>query len=100
MFINVGRFTFRPMSQEERQQLAVRLEQDIPPIVRASPGFRGVSFLRVGADEMMAVWLWDSAADWDAALARLGPWLQANAFPYLAKPPERVGGDVVLEIKP
>jgi hypothetical protein len=55
-------------------------------IVQESQGFRGVSFLRVGDDQMMAVWLWDSAADWDAAPAQVGPWLQTHAIPNLAPP--------------
>jgi hypothetical protein len=46
----------------------------------------------------MTVWLWDSAADWDAALAKLGPFIQANFAPNLAQPPERLGGDVALQV--
>ena len=78
MFVNVGRFRFRPMGQAEHQSMMQRIEQDIPPIARASPGFRGVYFARPSDDEVMAVWLWDSAADWEVALTRLEPWLRAG----------------------
>jgi hypothetical protein len=100
MFVNVGRFRFRPMSQDERQNMIQRVADDVPPIARESPGFRGVYFVRTGDDEVMAVWFWDSAADWDAALPRFGPGLQEYVIPNLAQPPERVGGDVVFQVTP
>jgi hypothetical protein len=100
MFVNVGRFTFRPMSQDERQRLMERMAQDVPPIARESPGFRGVYFTRPSDDEVMAVWLWESEADWNAALARFGPLLQAYVVPNLAQPPDRAGGEVVLQVTP
>jgi hypothetical protein len=100
MFVNVGRFRFRPMAQEERGRILQRIEQDVPPIARESPGFRGVYFARPSDDEVMAVWLWDSAADWEAALARFGPLLQEYVVPHLAGPPERVGGEVVVQVAP
>ena len=100
MFVNVGRFRFRPMGQDEQQSLLLRIEQDTPPIARESPGFRGVYFARPSDDELMTVWLWDSAADWEAALARFGPFLQQHVVPNLAQPPERVGGEVVLQVMP
>jgi heme-degrading monooxygenase HmoA len=100
MFVNVGRFHFRPMSQDERQHLIQRIEQDIPPIVRQSPGFRGVYFVSPTPDEVMTVWLWDSESDWDAAFARMGPHLQEYVVPNLDQPPDRAGGSVVLEIMP
>ena len=100
MFVNVGRFHFRPMGQDERQSMLQHIEQDVPPIARASAGFRGVYFARPSDDEVMAVWLWDSAADWEAALPRFGPSLQASIVPHLAQPPERVGGEVVVQVTP
>jgi heme-degrading monooxygenase HmoA len=96
MFVNVGRFRFRPMGEEERRAVVQSIERDVPPIARASPGFRGVYFARTGDDEVMAVWLWDSAADWEAAL----PSLQAHVVPNLAQPPERVGGEVIVQVSP
>ena len=66
MFVNVGRFRFRPMGDGERQGMIQRIAQDVPPVARQSPGFRGVYFARPSDDEVMAVWLWDSAADWEA----------------------------------
>jgi hypothetical protein len=72
--------------------------QDAPPLARVSGGFRGVYFARPSEDEVLAVWLWDSAADWEAALPRFGPSLQANIVPHLAQPPERVGGEVVVQV--
>ena len=64
MFINVGRFVFRPMGEDERKSLMQRMEQDVPPMARESHGFRGVYFARSSDDELMTVWLWDSEADW------------------------------------
>ena len=58
---------------------------------------RGVYFVRPSDDELMAVWLWDSEADWDAAFPRFGPSLQEYVVPSLAQPPDRAGGDVVNE---
>jgi hypothetical protein len=48
----------------------------------------------------MTVWLWDTEADWEAALARMGPLLQQHVVPHLAQPPERVSGDVVAQVTP
>jgi hypothetical protein len=100
MFVNVGRFHFRPMGQDDQQSLIQRIEQETPPIARESPGFRGVYFARPSDDELMTVWLWDSEADWEAALARFGPFLQQHVVPHLAQPPERVGGEVVVQVTP
>jgi hypothetical protein len=55
MFVNVGRFRFRPMGQDEPQRLMQSIEQDIPPIARESPGFRGIYFARLSDDELMTV---------------------------------------------
>lgn len=60
----------------------------------------GVYFVRTGDEELMTVWLWDSEADWNAALPRFGPFLQEHVAPYLAQPPERVGGAVVVQVTP
>lgn len=100
MFVNVGRFRFHPMTQDEWQSLLQGIERDLAPLVRESPGFRGVYFARSGDDELMAVWLWDSAPDWQARLARLGPYLQQQVLPNLAQPPERVGSEVAVQIMP
>lgn len=88
------------MSQDEKRGLAQRMEQDIPPIARESRGFRGVYFAQTGDDELMTVWLWDTEADWNTALARFGPLLQEYVVPNLDQPPDRVGGDVVLQFAP
>jgi hypothetical protein len=100
MFVNVGRFRFRPMGQDEQQSLIQRIQEETPPLVQGSPGFRGVYFVRPSDDELMTVWLWDKEADWEAALARFGPFLQQHVAPNLAQPPERVGGEVVVEVTP
>jgi hypothetical protein len=100
MFVNVGRFRFRQMGQDEQQRLMQSIEQDLPPIARESPGFRGVYFARLSDEELMTVWLWDSEADWEVALARMGPLLQQTVVPYLAQPPERFGGEVVAQVTP
>jgi hypothetical protein len=101
MFSMVGRFRFRSFGDAEQQSLMQRIEQDAVPIIRESPGFRDVRFVVRSADnELMTVWLWDSEADWDAALARLGPFIQENLAPHLAQPPERLGGDVATQVTP
>ena len=55
MFVNVGRFHFRPMNSDEQQDLLRRMEADIPPLARESPGFRGVYCARPGPDEVLMV---------------------------------------------
>jgi hypothetical protein len=100
MFVNVGRFQFRPMGQDGWQGLIQRIEGDMTPVVRESQGFRGVYFARPSDNELMLVWHWDSVADWQAAFARLGPFLQEYVIPNLAQAPDRVGSDVVLQILP
>src|SRR5262245_55261247 len=100
MFVNVGRFHFRPMGDEERRSVVESIERDVPPIARASAGFRGVYFARPSEDEVLVVWLWESAADWEAALPRFGPSLQAHIVPHLSQPPERVGGEAVVQVEP
>lgn len=100
MYVIVGRYRFRPMDQDARQRLQRVMAHDVPPIARESPGFRGLYFARPSDDEVMAVWLWDSAAAWEAALARFGPLLQEHVIPNLAQPPERTGGEAVVQVTP
>lgn len=101
MFSMVGRFRFRSFNDAEQQSLMQRIEQDAVPIIRESPGFRDVRLVvRSEDNELMTVWLWDSEADWDAALAKLGPFIQENFAPNLAQPPERLGGDVATQVTP
>ncbi len=100
MFVVVGRFPFRPMGAEEQQRLLQRWEEDFSPLARGCTGFQGVQFVPIGDDEIATVWQWDRAADWDAAQATFGPYLQEHLVPLLAGPPDRFAGDVGLEIKP
>jgi heme-degrading monooxygenase HmoA len=53
MFINVGRFRFRPLSEDECQRLVRSVDQEVSPIVRDSPGFRGFYVVRVQTDELI-----------------------------------------------
>jgi heme-degrading monooxygenase HmoA len=99
MFVNVGRFRFRP-SPDGQQGMMQGIERDFAPLARACPGFRGVYLARPSDDEVMTVWLWDSQADWEAGLARFGPYLQQHVVPHLAGPPERVGVEVDVQIAP
>ncbi len=48
----------------------------------------------------MTVWMWDNAADWEAAAPKFGPALAEYVVPNLTEPPERIGGDVVVEVTP
>jgi hypothetical protein len=98
MFVVVGRFRFRPMDADAWQRLMQGIARDFAPIARACPGFRSVCFSRPTNDEVMTDWHWESAADWEAAQARFGPYLQEHVIPNLAQPPERVGAAVVVEI--
>ncbi len=101
MFSMVGRFRFRSLTDDEQQSLMQRIHQDAVPIIRESPGFRDLRLVFRPADnELMTVWLWDSEADWDVALGRLGPFIQANFAPDLAQPPERLGGEVATQVTP
>ena len=100
MFVVAGRFRFRPMGEDERQSMIQLWEQDFAPIARDCSGFRGVNFAWLSDEEMLTDWHWDSAADWDAAQARFGPFLQQHVGPNLAGPPDRLGGEVVLQITP
>jgi hypothetical protein len=101
MFSMVGRFRFGSLNEEEQQSLMQRIEQDAVPIIRESAGFRDVRLvIRPADNELMTVWLWDSEADWNAALAKLGPFIQENFAPGLAQPPERLGGDIALHVTP
>jgi hypothetical protein len=96
MFSMVGRFHFRSLSNGEAETLAQRIDQDGLPIVRDCRGFRDFRLVvRPEDSEIMTVWLWDSEADWNAALERLGPFIQENFAPYLAGPPERLGGEII-----
>jgi hypothetical protein len=69
-------------------------------MARECHGCRGVYFARASDDELITVRLWDSEADWDAALARFGPLLHEYVVPNLAGPPERVSDELVLEVTP
>src|SRR2546425_8213933 len=100
MYVVIGRFRFRQMSQDERQNMVRQWEQGFAPLARQSPGFRSVNFVWLSDDEMLTDWHWDGQADWDAAQARFGPFLQEHVVPKLAQPPERVGGVAVLQVAP
>jgi hypothetical protein len=100
LFVVVGRFRFRQMSPDEQRSLAQRMEADLPGVARQSKGFRSLQLVRITDEELMTVWLWDDEADWDAAQAAFGPLLQEYVVPNLAAPPDRVGGEVVLEVRP
>lgn len=96
MYVSVGRFRFRPMSDEERAQLTARMNRDVPPIAMESPGFVSVHFAKTEPDELTAVWVWESEKHWDEAFPRFLPALQEYVMPRLAEPPARAGGEVVL----
>ena len=98
MFVVVGRFRFRPMSQDEQQSMMQLWDREFVPLVRSCSGFRSVRFVRLSDEEMMTDWHWDSEADWDAAQAKFGPFLQKHVAPNLTQPPDRTGGEVVLEV--
>jgi hypothetical protein len=101
MFSMVGRFRFGSLSDDEQQSLMQRIEEEAVPIIRESPGFRDLRLvIRPADNELMTVWLWDSEADWDAALGKLGPFIQKNFAPGLSQPPERLGGDVAKQVTP
>jgi hypothetical protein len=101
MFSMVGRFRFRSLSNDEQKSLMQRIQQDAVPIIQECPGFRDLRLVfRPNDNELMTVWLWDSEADWDAALGRLGPFIQANFAPDLSQPPERLGGEVATRVTP
>ena len=96
MFVNVGRFRFRSMEQREMEDIMRRIGQDVPSLARDCQGFRSVSVVRPGADEVMMVWEWDSEADWNAAGAKFGPALQEYVVPNLSGPPDRMGGEALI----
>jgi hypothetical protein len=101
MFSMVGRFRFRSFNDAEQQSLIQRMEEDAAPILRECAGFRELrAVVRPEDNELMTVWLWDSEAEWEAALAKLGPWIQENLAPDLAQPPERLGGDIAAQFTP
>jgi hypothetical protein len=99
MFSMVGRFHFRSLSNGEAETLVQQIEQDGLPIIRDCRGFRDFRLVvRPDENEIMTVWLWDSEADWEAALERLGPFIRDNFGPHLAQPPERLGGEIAQHI--
>jgi hypothetical protein len=100
MFVVMGRFRFRPMEPGERQGMFRLWAEDFAPMVRGCHGFQSVRFVQLSDDEVMTDWHWDSEADWEAAQASYGPFLQDQVAPQLAQPPERYAGDVALEITP
>ena len=98
MFVSVSRFHFRTLDQDEARVLRRRAEHDIPRLLRDVPGFRAFYLSQVGDDEVLAVWLWESRDASEQALKQVGPWLLKQVLPVLDRPPERIGGDVLLEV--
>jgi hypothetical protein len=94
MFATVGRFQFRELDDDVLRQL----NEDVPRLVEGCSGFRHLYTVRPSQNELMMLWVWDSAADWEAAQPKFGPALQEYVVPNLAGPPERVGGDILLDI--
>lgn len=100
MFVVVGRFRFQPMAPDARQRMVERLEQEFSPVARECRGLRSVRFVQLADDELLTDWHWDRAEDWEAAQPAFAPFLRDQVVPLLAGPPDRVMGDVVLEIAP
>jgi hypothetical protein len=100
MFVSVGRFHFRAMAADQRLVVVERMNESLPAAARESQGFRSLDMVQLSEDEMMTVWQWDNESDWDAAQGRIGPFIQEYVAPNLASPAERVGGDIVFQIRP
>jgi hypothetical protein len=100
MYAVVGRFHFRPMGQEEKSDLMQRMGQDLPGTARGCSGFQALDLVQLSADELMTVWLWDNESDWDAAQSSFAPLLQEYVVPNLVGPPDRAGGEVVMQVRP
>ena len=97
MFILIGRYQFRPMTSDEKEDLMDKVNRDIPPIVKGSEGFHSVYFLWSDENELTAVWRWDSEKHWDAAFPKFAPPLSEYVIPNLTQAPERKGGEVVFQ---
>ena len=74
-----------------------RAQDEVPARARQVPGFHSVDMIELSATEVVLVVVADSPATLDRIADEVGnAWMRENVFPYLAGPPERQIGEVVV----
>jgi hypothetical protein len=79
-------------------EIWARAEQEVGVKARTIEGFRGMQVVRLAEDEIVLLVFADDAPTLDVIATEVGgPWMVANVIPYLAGPPQRRVGEVVVD---
>lgn len=94
MYAVVNHFPLRrPVDDELRR----KLREDLLPQARAYPGFRAFHLVEVSPEEMIVVGLFETREALDRSTVEVAaPWFQEHVGPYVAGPPARSVGAVVV----
>ena len=100
MYANLTEYRFRydqgEQSEVSIQRLMGTTEREAMPIAAGQAGFRAYHFVRVAPDVVLSISLWDDEAACERGLATMLAWARENTAPYLAAPPVRQAGEVIL----
>jgi heme-degrading monooxygenase HmoA len=81
----------RPPSQDE----ARRVEREFLPLISGQSGFRHYFLARAAEQEAVAVSVWDSREQAEAAFSKTNAWVQQTFGPIVAAPPGRTFAEVI-----
>jgi heme-degrading monooxygenase HmoA len=79
-------------------ELARRVRSDYLDVVSKLPGFRSFQVVDCGGVESLSISHWDSKADAERSDEVARRWIAQHALGILPFPPERLAGDVVMEL--
>ena len=94
MAANIVEYTVRP---EHGDALRDRVRENLVPVARQAQGYRGFLLLDRGEGKRVAIVLFDSAADAQAAQATLAPVGVEHTGDLMQGPIQRSIGTVVIE---
>ena len=100
MYANLTEYRFRydqgERSEADIQGMLERTEREALPLADNLPGFQSYHFVRVAPGVVLSISMWDDQAACERGLGTMLAWARENTAPYLAAPPERRAGEVIL----
>ena len=85
-----------PLKTPVDEALIEKMENDLIPQARTTPGFKAFHFIRVSDDHAVVVALFETREALDESTQQIAaPWFAQHVGPYVAGPPQRSVGEVV-----
>ena len=82
-------------------QIVDGVEREGISVLKALPGFQGITLVKVASDRAIVILYWDSAANADNGAKTFGPtWFAKNIAPYQASEQQRSVGELVVQYQP